>query len=1006
MSLDVFDSTILPDAAATVDFITNILQASTEYSVIGTSLDGTILLWNTGTRRIYGYEPEEVVGRANASILQVPEDIEAGVPLYILDSALKFGKWEGTIELVRKNGQRFNARVVITPRLGTGGAPIGFLFISRDLGEELRLNEDLKATQSYARSLFESNTDALTTTDPLGIITDANRQMELLTGRARDELVDTAFKDCFTDPRRAEEGLKQVLREGRITNYELTARNKDGSETAISYNAATFKDARGKLHGVFAAARDITGQKQLEEQLRVSHAYNRGLIETSVDGLITVDPFGIISDVNARMCQMGGYQREQVIGTSFAEYFVDPDRVAAVINETLTNGAVIDYVLTMAMRDGQHLSVLLNASVFKDKDDRVSGIFASARDITDQVRLQTQLRDEHAYNRGLIEASLDGLITVDAVLNITDVNDAMCRMTGYARSDLIGSKFPKYFTDQKRAAAGVRLTFHEHSVTNYELVLLHRTGHKITVSFNASVFRGQDGMIQGIFASARDISEQARLQSQLNEHQAYNRSLVEASADALFVIQPDGDVIDVNVAATRLTGYSRKHLVNTAFAEYFTDPVRARAGVRQAMVQKRVLDYELTLIARQGGHIAVNFNAGVFSDGSGQPRGVLVAARDITRQKTLEQQLRDQQFYTRSLIESNIDALMTTDPVGNITDVNQQMELLTGHRRDDLIGTPFKNCFTVPRRAEDAIRRVLREGKVTDFELTARAESGAETVVSYNATTLYDRDGKLQGVFAAARDMTDHKRFEQALQEKNFELEKADRSKDRFLAGMSHELRTPLNAILGFTGTILMKLAGPLTVDQEKQLKTVQTSGRHLLSLIDDLLDLAKIEAGKVELKLEAVSCGTLLEEVAASMRPLAEAKKLRFALDLPKNEVSLRTDRRSLSQIVINLLANAIKFTETGAVVLKLQRPRRKGRAVTTICVTDTGIGIAPAEQSKLFQAFIQLDSGSTRRHDGTGLGLHLSSKLAQLIGGKISVKSQVGKGSAFTVTIPDRLQ
>ena len=213
------------------------------------------------------------------------------------------------------------------------------------------------------------------------------------------------------------------------------------------------------------------------------------------------------------------------------------------------------------------------------------------------------------------------------------------------------------------------------------------------MSFNASAFRGHDGRIQGIFASARDVSEQARLQSQLNEQEAYNRSLVEASADALFVIQPDGDIIDVNEAATRLTGYSREQLVNTAFAEYFTDPVRARAGVRRTMIETRVLDYEMTLINRQKQPIAVNFNTGVFSDGSGQLRGVLVTARDITRQKALEQQLRDQQFYARSLIESNIDALMTIDPVGKITDVNRQTELLTGHSPWWLDRYPLRELF-------------------------------------------------------------------------------------------------------------------------------------------------------------------------------------------------------------------------------------------------------------------------------------------------------------------------
>jgi PAS domain S-box-containing protein len=1495
-----FDSAIVGNAQEAVDFIGNILESSTEYSIIGKDLDGRILLWNEGARRLYGYEPEEVVGQANSSILHMPEDVKAGKHREIMEIALHNGKWEGTLGRVRKNGDRFTARVVITPRRDASGQPIGFLLISKDISDEIRLTEELQATQFYTRSLIESNIDALMTTDPLGLITDVNQQMAALTGYSRQELIGSPFKNYFTDPARAEEGIRLVLREGKVTNYELTALSRDGRMTVVSYNASTFRDAQGKLQGVFAAARDITEQKKLEAQLRESEAYNRGLIEASVDGLITVDPSGTISDVNEQMSRMSSYAREELIGTPFADYFADADRATAGVKETFERGIVTDYVLTLATRDGRQLRVSFNASVFKDPSGQVRGIFASARDITEQSRLQSQLAEERAYNRGLIEASLDGLITVDPLINITDVNETMCRMSGYARSELIGTPFQDYFTDPKRAAGGVRLTldkgavtnyeltlrtkagreilvsfnaaifkdqsgavrgifasarditeqsrlqsqladeraynrglieasvdglvtvdqsmtitdvnetmcrmvgrrrnqligspfpdyftereraaegvqltFKEGSVTNYvltllaadgrqvpvsfnaavfkdtqgevrgifasarditaqkqlesqlqgaqfytrsliesnidalmttdplglitdvnqqmealtgftreeligspfknyftnpdraeagiqlvlrqgkvtnyeltarakdgretvvsynaatffdregklqgvfaaardvteqkkleqqlrdqqaynrgliessvdglitvdpsgtitdvndrmcqmtgytraeligtpfadyftepsraragveqtfregvvteyaltlisrtrrqlqvsfnasvfrdpagnvrgifasarditdrvrleeqlreqqtylrgliessvdglitvdpegfitdvneqmcrmtdyarehligssfkqyftepdradmgvrrtlaegvvtnyELVLKTRTGRKATVSFNASVFRAADGRVQGIFASARDISEQARLQAQLAEQQVYNRSLIEASADALFAIALDGVITDVNEEATRLTGYSRKHLINSPFRDYFTEPERASVGVQQTFQEGRVIGYELVLITRYGRRITVSFNAGVFTDAAGQPLGILAAARDITAQKTLEMQLRDQQFYTRSLIESNIDALMTTDPLGLVTDVNQQMEALTGYSRNELIGSPFKQYFTDPARAEEGIRLVLREGKVTNYELTARSREGRETVVSYNAATFFDREGKLQGVFAAARDVTERKRFEQTLQEKNVELENANFAKDRFLASMSHELRTPLNAIIGFTGTLLMKLPGPLTPDQEKQLATIQASAKHLLSLINDLLDLAKIESGKVELMLEPVMCQGVIEEVATTLRPLAEAKGLQFNVRVPPDDLVLETDRRAFSQIIINLSNNAIKFTEKGEIRLELARRTANGRRLTEVNVTDTGVGIRPEDQAKLFQAFEQVDPSSARRHEGTGLGLHLSQKLAGLLGGHITFVSEYGKGSTFTLVIPEK--
>ena len=828
--------------------------------------------------------------------------------------------------------------------------------------------------------------------------------MMSLTGFSREELIGTPFKVYFTDPARAEDGIRQVLREGKVTNYELTSRHRTGRETVVSYNAANVYDRDGGLQGVFAAARDITEQKKLEQQLREQQNYLRGLIESSVDGLITVDPAGTITDLNDRICQMTGYTRSDLIGSPFADYFTEPDRAAEGVRQTFEAGFVTEYALTIVSRARRLMQVSFNASVFRDPGGNVRGILASARDITDRLRLEEQLREQQTYLRGLIEASIDGLVTVDPDGFVTDVNEQMCRMSGYPRETLIGSPFKEYFTEPRNADAGVKRTFAEGVVANYELVMKTLAGRKATVSFNASVYRAADGRVEGIFASARDISDQARLQTQLTDQQAYNRSLIEASADALFAISPDGVITDVNEEATRLTGRSRKHLVNSPFSECFTDAGRAMAGVEKTVTEGRVIGYELVLVTRQGRRIAVSFNAGVFSDAAGRTLGILAGARDITEQKKLEQELRNQQFYSRSLIESSVDALMTTDPLGIITDVNQQMESLTGHSREDLIGTLFKRYFTDPENAEDGIRLVLREGKVTNYELTARGKAGHETVVSYNAAIFYDRDGKLQGVFAAARDVTDRKRFELALQEKNVELENANQSKDRFLANMSHELRTPLNAIIGFTGTLLMRLPGPLNEEQVKQLQTIQSSGKHLLSLINDLLDLAKIESGNVTLNIESVVCQNVVHDIRSALLPLAERKGLQFVITSPSRELEVNTDVRAFTQILINLCNNAIKFTEQGQVGIELHgSPDNEGR-LERITVRDTGIGIKPEDQIKLFQAFTQVGTGSTRRFEGTGLGLHLSQKLAELLGGRIGFESEVGNGSAFTFTLQSR--
>jgi signal transduction histidine kinase len=237
----------------------------------------------------------------------------------------------------------------------------------------------------------------------------------------------------------------------------------------------------------------------------------------------------------------------------------------------------------------------------------------------------------------------------------------------------------------------------------------------------------------------------------------------------------------------------------------------------------------------------------------------------------------------------------------------------------------------------------------------------------------------------------------------NQALEQANSAKDQFLASMSHELRTPLNAIIGFTGTLLMGFPGPLTADQEKQLRTVQGSAQHLLSLINDILDLAKVESGNIAIQRAPLVCQHVIAEVITTLRPLAAAKGLRFEIHVPPVDLVVQSDRRALSQVLINLVNNAIKFTEIGVVRLELRQRRENGRMLTDIRVVDTGIGIRPEDQAKLFQAFTQVGAATTRQHEGAGLGLHLSQKLVQLLGGQITVESEYGMGSTFTVTLPE---
>ena len=343
---------------------------------------------------------------------------------------------------------------------------------------------------------------------------------------------------------------------------------------------------------------------------------------------------------------------------------------------------------------------------------------------------------------------------------------------------------------------------------------------------------------------------------------------------------------------------------------------------------------------------------------------------------------------------------MTTDPAGIITDVNKQMEALTDCTRDELIGAPFKNYFTDPDQAEMSIKRVLSEKKITNYELTARARDGRETVVSYNAATFYDRDRKLQGVFAAARDVTERKRLDQVLREKNVELEnaksvaeKANLAKSEFLSSMSHELRSPLNAILGFA-QLLESDFPPPTPTQQESITQILQAGWHLLKLIDEIFDLAKVESRQAPLSQEPVSLAEVMLECQNMIEPQAQQRGICMTFLQFDTPCFVLADRTRVKQVVINLLSNAIKYNikqGTVEVDYTLSAPGH-----IRVNIRDSGVGLHPDQLAQLFQAFNRLgqEGGS---EEGTGIGLMVAKKLVELMGGTIGVESAVGVGSVF---------
>lgn len=673
----------------------------------------------------------------------------------------------------------------------------------------------------------------------------------------------------------------------------------------------------------------------------------------------------------------------------------------------------------------------------------------SAADVI-ETRRQEALLITGALQNAIINSPNFSSIATDAQGVIQLFNVGAERMLGYKAENVINKITPADISDQQeliqRAASlsseldtpikpGFEALVFKASrgiEDIYELTYIRRDGSRFPAVVSVTALRDKQDAIIGYLLIGTDNTARKQIEAErlrLIKIQAEtNKQLQQANltlqiseeklsvtlnsiGDAVIATDAKGCVTLLNPLAEKLTGWRQAEAAGKSVDEVFHiihKETRLPATITVMNMLKMGVIHGLTnhtvVISRDGSECDIADSCAPIRDRDGHVIGAVLVFRDVTGEYAAQQALRDQQFYTRSLIESNIDAIMTTDPSGIITDVNQQMMALTGRTRDGLIGTPFKNYFTAPELAEAGIRRVLNEKKVSDYELTVCSINGHETEVSYNAATFYNADGKLLGVFAAARDVTERQRLDQVMHEKNTELEiakdlaeKANLAKSIFLSRMSHELRTPLNAILGFAQ--LLEIGTPSPTDtQASRLQQIDNAGWYLIELINKILDLAVIESGKLPLSQEPVSLSEVLRECQAMVESQAAQHAIQMNF-MPCDESWFAyADRTRIKQVLINLLSNAIKYN------------RKHGNVVVActvnssdhiqISIKDTGHGLPPEKLLQLFQPFNRLGQ-ENGTEEGTGIGLVVTKQLMELMGGSISVKSTLGAGSEFCIEL-----
>jgi PAS domain S-box-containing protein len=526
----------------------------------------------------------------------------------------------------------------------------------------------------------------------------------------------------------------------------------------------------------------------------------------------------------------------------------------------------------------------------------------------------------------------------------------------------------------------------------YEVLRRRKDGGLLYVNVSRSPIRADSGGARYVRYAKRDVTH-LKVARDAKLVETRFGALLESTPDATLIVNAMGRIVLANSQAARAFAYDAGELIGEPVEVLLPERFRAtHVGHRSLFSQHprtRTMGQGLELFGRRrdGYEFPVEISLSPLSTDEGTM--VMSAVRDITDRKKAEQKF-------RGLLESAPDAMVIVGRDGRIALVNSQLERLFGYPREELLGQPV-DCL-VPERYRSQHER-HRTGFFSQpraramgvgLELYGQRRDGSEFPVEISLSPLDTEEGLF--VSGAIRDATERRRFEQTLQD-------ASRLKSEFLATMSHELRTPLNGIIGFSEFLIDEKAGTLNSRQKEYLGDVLASGRHLLRLINDVLDLSKIEAGKMDIIPESFDLAPAVDEVCAVVSPIAQSKAISLIRHVSGEAANVTLDRHRFMQILYNLLSNALKFTHSGGEVhLSLDRDG----PLLRLQVRDTGIGISAADLPKLFLEFQQLDSSTGRRHDGTGLGLVLTKRLAELQRGTVGVESEVGKGSVFTVMLP----
>lgn len=748
-----------------------------------------------------------------------------------------------------------------------------------------------------------------------------------------------------------------------------------------------------------------------EKRLSSHDIYFRQLFENSLEGVVALDGQDRIVEANPSFLRIFGFTLKEIVGRRLNDLIV-PRNLAeeseGLSKKVLNNEAV--QVETVRMRkDGSmvHVSVL-GAPILAD--GKRIGIFGIYRDISSQKIAEGALKEREEQYRRLVESANDIIYSTDLIGRFLYANPVALRITGYSESEILGKKYleliPEYYCSTAEAFYRNQVRSDTAS-TYFEFPTRTKDGHEIWLGQNVQLIK-RDGRTVGVHAIARDITLRKRIEDELRHNRNQLEMVINTVNDGITYSDEKGRFEVFNPAMEKLTGYTMMEANAGDFSRLlYPDPAarqQALDGLKELLEKGEVRDEETTIVTKSGESRTLLVTTKLIQEGA---RTMFLSAyRDITERTRAERRLQDSEVRFRDLFDEAPVGYHELDVSGLITRVNRTELRFLGYTQEEMLG---KHVWDFVEEHEVSHRAVVAKlsGEMPpgqNIERNYLKADGTAIPVLIQDRLIRDAEGGIIGIRTTVQDITERKQMEEELRRAKEAAEAATRAKSEFLAVMSHEIRTPMNGVIGMADLLSNTDLSP---DQKEYVDTIRVSGEALLSVISDILDFSKFESGKIELEESPFELRPCIEEVYDLLSPRASQKDLDLLYWVdPEVPAVIVGDKHRLRQILLNLVGNAIKFTERGEILISVGLSWRVGKSfMLQFLVKDTGIGIPKDRLDRLFKPFSQADSSTTRKYGGTGLGLAISMRLVESMKGKILVESEEGKGSEFRFTVQSSL-